>query len=387
MLVLSAIAGLSGGLTGLTGCTAPPAAAPIPLEPDELSVNRAVDAARALRADALTLAGTQPDLAVLLRGIAAGHEEHLVALGGATSADTSASATGSGAGLADPTATADSTPAPTATPSRLIKAEIAAAQVALRDGEAAAPAFALLLCRIAAARIVNADLLSAVTGRKPYGVLLPAKAATPSSAATSAASSSSDRATTDPADPETGTAADPETGTEADSLDPTGLTEPGTPAQIALARLLAGEHAAVFAYPLILARAAANRRNLASALWEAHLTEREELSNRLLSAGIQPTVAEPAYDVGTPPTNSAKAAALAALVERGLAALASDLLAAGDTGDDDRVLGADQLVLAARRTANWTGKPIAFPGLVAGNSPSASTAPAAFTPTEPSSTP
>ena len=361
------------GLTvGLAGCRSETPAAPIPLEPDELAVNRAVDAARALRTDALTLAESRPPLAGLLRRVAAVHEEHLAALGspiataGATGSATPAS--GSASGSAEPTTTASPTPAPT--PILLIKAEVAAARTALRDGEAAAPAFAVLLCRIAAARVVNADLLSVTVGGKPSGVLRPAPAATPSSASTATPAgptASADPTSGDSTSGDSASADDPVTtdpnALQTDSSDPTDLIDPGTPAQIALDRLVAGEHAAVFAYPLIIARAAANRRALASTLWQAHQIERDDFVAQLQRSGVQATAAEPAYDVGTLPATAAKATALAARVERGLAALATDLLAAGTATDDDRVLGADQLVLAARRTANWTGKPSAFPGL------------------------
>jgi hypothetical protein len=135
---------------------------------------------------------------------------------------------------------------------------------------------------------------------------------------------------------------------------------PQVQATTELNRLLAGEHAAVFAYPLIIARVAGNRRALATALWEAHRQDRDELQVQLVGAGMQPVAAEPAYNVGTAPSNPARAAALAARVERGLAALAADVVAV--PRGRDRNIGADQLVLAARRTAGWTGQPIAFPG-------------------------
>jgi hypothetical protein len=365
-----------GLVTGLAGCRSQPAAPPIPLEPDELAVNRAADAARKLRADALALAEARPELAVLLGRIVAVHEQHLAALGTPVP-DTSASGAPV-SGAPDPVGSAPtSTPGPTPTPPRLIQAEVAAAQTALRDGEAAAPAFAVLLCRIAAARIVNADLLSAATNRNPPGILRPA-AATPSAASSAPTNSAASSATADPAATPT-----------ADPANQSDLSEPSTPAEVAVNRLLAGEHAAVFAYPLVIARAG-GRRSLASELWQAHRTERDELSVRLLTAGLQPAVAEPAYDVGTLPATPARAAALAARVERGLAALAADLLAVGTAADDDRKLGADQLVLAARRMAGWTGKPTAFPGLITRSTPAVTASPAAYTPPDagpPSSSP
>jgi hypothetical protein len=345
--------GLAGGLTGLTGltgCTAEQTpAAPQPLEPDELAVNRAVSAAQALRAQAGALAQARPQLATLLGRIAKVHEQHLTALGSPIAAPSTTGSTSESTSAPSPTASDAA-----ATPTALIKAELAAARTALRDGEAAAPLFAVLLCRIAAARVVNADLLSTAAGRKLPGALRPESSET--GPTPTAGASGTDAATptgeTDPNDPA-------DLGEPVDLAD---LAAPETPAQIALDRLLAGEHAAVFAYPLIVARSDAGRRALASALWQVHRNERDEFSIQLIRAGIRPSVAEPAYDVGTPPASGAKAAALAGRVESGLAALAADLLAAGAAGDANRVLGADQLVLAARRTASWTGKPLSFPG-------------------------
>jgi hypothetical protein len=349
LLALGATLGL---LTGLTGCREQTAAAPIPLEPDELAVNRAVSAATTLRTDALALAAAKPALSVLLNRMVAVHEQHLAALGSPVPATS-----------ATPPSSSPATVDPGLTPTQLIKAEIAEAQVALRDGEAAAPAFAVLLCRIAAARIINADLLGAAIGRAPSGVLRPAAAAPISSATTDppAAGDAPAANQTDPSD----------TSHQGDLTDQRDLSEASTPAQVALVRLLAGQHAAVFAYPLVVARTSGGRRTLAGTLWQAHRTERDELSVQLLTARIQPAVAEPAYDVGTPPTSPAKAAALAARVERGLAALATELLAAGTAGDGDRILGADQLAVAARRMAGWTGKPTAFPGLIERSTPAA----------------
>ncbi len=357
--------GTALGLTvGLSGCRPETVTAPPSLEPDELAVNRAVAAARTLRTGALALAGTTPELADLLRRTAAVHEQHLAALGAPITATSPTSGAASGSGsAADPAPTAS--PAPTPTPARLIKAELAASQTALRDGEAAAPAFAVLLCRIAAARIIHVDLLSAAIGRPRPGVLQPAPATSSPANSSAATPAAADRATTDPADA---------AGLDG-PIDPADLTGPTTPAQVALDRLLAGEHATVFAYPLIIARTSGGRRRLAAELWQAHRTERDKLSARLLVEGIKPAVAEPAYDVVTLPTSSRRAAALAGRLERGLAALAANLLAAGSAADDDRILGADQLVLAARRMAGWTGKPTAFPGLVSRATPVATPSP------------
>jgi hypothetical protein len=274
----------------------------------------------------------------------------------------------------------------------------------LRDGEAAAPAFAVLLCRIAAARAVNADLLNAAIHGRAITALTPAPVATvtPSgSAATSATGSSAASVTDTGATSATGSAASA-TGSTATAADPSGATgnspapgadpsatgtatsigsaaPPATAAPAVLAalnRLLAGEHAAVYAYPLVITRGPHSKRTLAAELWQAHRTERDELAVRLHAAGVVPVAADPAYQVGRLPTTTAKAAALAARIESGLAALATDVIAAGPAAvDPDRALGANQLVLSARRTADWTGRPNAFPGLITTPTPTPTASP------------
>ena len=334
--------GLGALVSGLTACSKPAVVLP-PAAPsaDELSIDRAVQAARQIRSNALRLAGSEPKLASLLNRVAAAQLAQLRALGAEPPAMATPSAT--------PSATASGDAANGAveyTPAGLISVEWAAAREALRDGEAADPAFAVLLCRIAASRAADADLLTAALGRSHRGALTPAKALDPGPTAATP--------TTDI--PATAAPSSVPLGTD----DPATSDTTGTPAVTALNRLLAGEHAAVFAYPLVVARIG-GRRNLAEAIWEAHRNERDQLTLRLLAENAEPATAEPAYEVGTAPTTPALAAALAAKVERGLAGLAADLIAVAT--DEDRALGADQLVLAARRVARWTGRPIALPGL------------------------
>src|SRR3954470_13302454 len=73
VLGLGALLGLLT-VGALSGCQDAPAAAPIPLEADEIAVNRAVTAARSLRSQALALARTDRGLRVLLHRVAAVHE-------------------------------------------------------------------------------------------------------------------------------------------------------------------------------------------------------------------------------------------------------------------------------------------------------------------------
>jgi len=414
--VLAAAAGLGLLLAGsLSGCSHHRRDVLEPAAPDadQLAVDRAVASARQLRANALALTAN-PTLAPLLRLITADHEAHLRALGAEPPA------TGPGAGVAT---TGSTTPTPTAgrsgptaslqpgagTPGAVIAAEWAAARTALRDGESTTPVFAVLLCRIAAARASHADLLSHALGRPAPGVLRPAPptpgpAPTSSIArgggSTSAAGSATTPATssgpaTNPSGrPATNRATNPairsstspvtSSATSSSGSRPSGTSieldpdpdsptspAPGSAALTAVNRLLAGQHAAVFVYPVIIARAAKNRTALARSLWQTHLEERNTLTAALIAAGVTPVPADPAYAIGTPPATAAATAALAARVEGALAALAADVIA--DAATTDRDLGADQLVRAARAGAGWTGKPAPFPGLSAQPSTTAAT--------------
>jgi hypothetical protein len=130
-------------------------------------------------------------------------------------------------------------------------------------------------------------------------------------------------------------------------------------AREALVALTAGEHAAVFAYGLVAARVVPKQRARARAGWAWHLERRDLLEERLLTAGVQPPAAAPAYDLGGTPT-AGGAARLAATVEQRVASLAVRTVAA--TQGDDRREAAAALVEGARRAAGWSGRPHALPG-------------------------
>jgi hypothetical protein len=392
---------------GLTSCSraddvSQPAAAPTA---DQLAVDRAAIAAQQLQADAVTLAAQNHGLATLLTRIGAVHAAHLSALGGPVPAAVSPSAGSPSAGSSSAGSSAVGTAAvgssaagstAALTPADLVDAEWSAARTALRDGEAAAPALAVLLCRIAAALAANADLLNTALHAKPFQALTPI----PVPGADDA------QATADPTEPNATLSAEPtdpsnpaDAAASTDVADPTAaagssettsspqvsLGEAQTPVLIALNRLLAGEHAAVYAYPLVIARGARNRRTLAAQLWQAHRTERDELQVTLTAAAVQPVAAQPGYEVGSVPTTSSRAAALALRIERGLAALATDVIAASTapttagTPDPYRAVGADQLVLSARRAVGWSARPTAFPGQAA--APASTPTPTGPTPT------
>ena len=126
-----------------------------------------------------------------------------------------------------------------------------------------------------------------------------------------------------------------------------------------MTNLTSGEHAAVYAYGVVVARVAEDDRVRARQAWAWHLARRDLLQERLLAAGLQPPPAAPAYDVGR--LGSADAAVmLAATVEDRIAALLARTVAS--TTGADRADAAEALVAAARRAVGWLGRPEALPG-------------------------
>jgi hypothetical protein len=151
------------------------------------------------------------------------------------------------------------------------------------------------------------------------------------------------------------TAPDPSTGT------PPAVVSSLAPDQAtALTRLLQGEHAAAYAYGTVAAWVTPALRPRARTCWTGHLAGRDALIRLLTAAGVTAPAASPAYDVGTVPTGSSAAVALAAKVEGRCAALAAATVAV--TSDGGRLLAAEVLVASARRQAGWTASVPALPG-------------------------
>jgi hypothetical protein len=128
----------------------------------------------------------------------------------------------------------------------------------------------------------------------------------------------------------------------------------------ALTRLLQGEHAAAYAYGTVAAWVTPAQRARARTCWAGHLAGRDTLIRLLTAAGVTAPAASPAYDVGTVPTGSSAAVALAAKVEGRCAALAAATVAV--TSGGGRLLAAEVLVTSARRQASWTASVPALPG-------------------------
>jgi hypothetical protein len=356
---------LASGCTR-SGTPKSPVKAPRIPSPDELAAGRAAVTARTLLDQELLLAASRPDLSAVIGVLAIAHRAHLAALGVPLSASASASiapsASSAAAGRSGPSAAPASLPAPASpggsstslspaatgslvagtsasvpTPADAIKAEATAAQEALADVEITTQGTAGLLSRIAASRLVDADLLAAAAKMPAPGEpVIPARAtSSPTSSPAGSATNSPDSS--------------PTTSTTRDPASTAGLSH-----------LLEAEHAAVFAYGLITARVPEARRQAARALWLAHLARRDELERELTAAGVTPPAALPAYGVGAVPATPAQITGLAARVEERMATVALAIVTT--TSGYVRNQAALDLVRAARRAANWRGTSVPLPG-------------------------
>lgn len=130
----------------------------------------------------------------------------------------------------------------------------------------------------------------------------------------------------------------------------------------ALQAALAGEHASVWAYGVAGARLPEAAQEQARTQLDAHRASVVRLTALVGQRGATPVAAEVAYALPFPVEDAASARRLAALVERRLAAVYADLVAAADSRQL-RTAAATGLRYAAVRAAGWSGRTAAFPGL------------------------
>jgi Domain of unknown function (DUF4439) len=136
-------------------------------------------------------------------------------------------------------------------------------------------------------------------------------------------------------------------------------------------RALSAEHAAVYAYGVIIAQLAGQPRRDATAALDHHRSHRDRLRAYVIEGGGTPAEPSPAYQLPTSVLTPVAAQALAANVERLVALAYGDLVAAAD--GDLRGYAAKALAEAAVRETGWRGQAPQFPGLVRPNaSPSPS---------------
>lgn len=138
----------------------------------------------------------------------------------------------------------------------------------------------------------------------------------------------------------------------------------GGPQEV-LQEVLAGEHAALYAYSVIAGRLDRGSSEVERALaaYDVHRDRRDTLVDRLRDLGEQPVVAEPGYALPLPVQGVESAAALARQVEDRCAVLYAALVAAAAPSSIERSLGSASLVDAATRALGWGAPPTAFPGV------------------------
>ncbi|WP_455357495.1 ferritin-like domain-containing protein [Streptomyces sp. SYSU K217416] len=124
---------------------------------------------------------------------------------------------------------------------------------------------------------------------------------------------------------------------------------------------LAAEHAAVYGYGVVGARAAEARRPEARAAYDAHRARRDALARTARDLGGKPAPSAAAYALPFAVADAAAAMRLAAEIEDRVAGVYSDLVRATD--GPLRRQAADALREAAVRAVRWRGTGVAFPGL------------------------
>ena len=130
----------------------------------------------------------------------------------------------------------------------------------------------------------------------------------------------------------------------------------------ALQDMLAGEHAAVYAYGVLggrLAPGTALQRQATQAYVE-HRGRRDATIALVVAAGAEPVAAEPAYALPTVDT-AAQAAAVGRLVEDRCSVLYAQVVAASYARRRAFAIGA--LIDAATRGLAWGAAPVALPGV------------------------
>jgi Domain of unknown function (DUF4439) len=130
----------------------------------------------------------------------------------------------------------------------------------------------------------------------------------------------------------------------------------------ALQAVLAGEHAAVYAYGVVGGRLAADPGEaMARSGYDTHRQRRAAVTALIVAAGAQPVAAAAAYALGAPASTPPQARELAAAVEQRAAATYAGLVAVSSGAV--RATAAAWLADAAVRQAGWSGHADTFPGL------------------------
>jgi len=130
-----------------------------------------------------------------------------------------------------------------------------------------------------------------------------------------------------------------------------------------LQQMLAGEHAAVYAYGVLGGRLAQGTplQVQAGEAYIEHRARRDALVAMLRAAGAEPVPAEVAYALPAPVDVPAQARRVARQVEDRCAVLYASVVAAETGRTRGYAVGA--LVDAATRGLSWGAEPVALPGV------------------------
>ena len=131
----------------------------------------------------------------------------------------------------------------------------------------------------------------------------------------------------------------------------------------ALQEMLAGEHAAVYAYGVLGGRLAPGTREQTQATqaYVEHRTRRDDVTALLVELDAEPVAAEVTYALPNAVDDAAQAAAVARRVEDRCSVLYAQVVAA--TTGRTRAYAVAALVDAATRALSWGAEPVALPGV------------------------
>lgn len=134
----------------------------------------------------------------------------------------------------------------------------------------------------------------------------------------------------------------------------------------AAAQVLAGEHAALYAYGVVggRRRSSPTEASRAERAYLVHRSRRDTLTEALRAAGATPVAAEPAYELPVAVTSAASAQRVGQQVEDRCSVLYALLVATTPPGRDGiRAEAAAALVDSALRLLGWGGAATALPGV------------------------
>ncbi len=131
----------------------------------------------------------------------------------------------------------------------------------------------------------------------------------------------------------------------------------------ALAKALAAEHAAVYAYGVVGAKTAGQLRRRATAGFDAHRARRDQLRSLISRLGGTPSEPGPIYHLPFEVTTAGDAVRLAVLIEERFTSVYLELAAERDASL--RRLAAQAMQECATRAYGWRPIISAFPGMPA----------------------